>query len=265
MTANQLSGFVASDGLQIFYQQFGDPAVDGAPLILVHGWGSESHGNWIDTGWVEVLGLHRTLVAIDVRGHGKSDKPHALEPYSYANMSSDVLAVMDSLEIERGDFMGYSMGSFMGAWLLGHHPERFTSMVLGGLGDETPESAAQGEVIANALRAVDVAAVDSPMGRGVRQYVEQNPHNDRLALACSAEKMWPEGYPLRIAGSNIGAAQFPVLVVNGEDDHPYVDTADHFVQALPDGKHVRISGVDHMSVVADNRFKALALEFLQAH
>jgi pimeloyl-ACP methyl ester carboxylesterase len=63
----------------------------------------------------------------------------------YAAMSHDVLIVMDVLKITKADFMGYSMG----AYLLGHHPERFTSRVLGGIGNETELSAAQGSV--NAL------------------------------------------------------------------------------------------------------------------
>ena len=59
-------------------------------------------------------------------------------------MSHDVLIVMDVLKITKADFMGYSTG----AYLLGHHSERFTSMVLGGIGNETELSAAQGSIIA---------------------------------------------------------------------------------------------------------------------
>jgi len=132
------SGYIESDGLQIYYQQVGE----GPPLMLVHGWGTDAQSNWVDTGWVKVLEELRTVVSIDVRGHGRSDKPYALEPYSYAAMSRDVLNVMDALNISKTDFMGYSMGSFMGAYLLGHYPHRFTVMVLGRIGDETESSAA---------------------------------------------------------------------------------------------------------------------------
>ena len=254
------SGFVVSDGLQIFYQRFGR----GSPLILVHGWGADTKSNWVESGWIDVLEEHRTVISIDVRGHGKSDKPHALEPYSYTAMSRDVIAVLDALEINECDLMGYSMGSFMGAYLLGHHPERFTSMILGGIGDETELTAAQGPVIAEALRAPNTASVSDPAGISVRTYVESNPHNDLEALAYSALEMWPEGYPLEIAGSNITAARFPVLIINGEDDHPYVDSADRFANALPDGRHLRIPGVDHLTAVADERFKKAVVDFLKS-
>ena len=252
------SGFVNSNGLKIFFQRFGQ----GSPLILVHGWGADTKSNWIDSGWVEVLQAHRTVISIDVRGHGKSDKPHALDPYSYRAMSQDVLAVLDAHEIKKSDFMGYSMGSFMGAYLLGHYPERFTSMILGGIGDETELSAAVGIVIAEALRASDPSSINNPLGLGVRRYVESNSDNDLESLAFSALKMWPEGYPIKIAGPNIKAARFPVLIVNGENDHPYVDSADRFAKALPNGKHIRLPGVDHLTTVSDERFKNLVVEFL---
>lgn len=254
------AGYVDSDGLQIHYQRFGQ----GPPLVLVHGWGADIQSNWVDSGWIEALSPYRTVLAIDVRGHGRSDKPHALAPYSYAAMSQDVLAVLDAHQFARAELMGYSMGSFIGAHLLGHVPERFSAMVLGGIGDETAESAAQGAIIGEALRAPDLASVEHPLGKAVREFVEASPANDLLALAYSAEQMWPEGYPLRIAGSGIANAQYPVLIVNGENDHPYVGSADRLAAALPNGRHVRIPGEDHLSVVADPRFKTMVLEFLRS-
>lgn len=252
-------GFVSSDGLRIRYQRSGA----GPPLVLVHGWGSTAHSNWVATGWVALLAPRRTVIAIDVRGHGRSDKPHARAPYSYAAMSRDVLAVLDAHGIERADFVGYSMGAFMGAWLLGHHPDRFRRMVLGGIGDETPASAAQGDAIAEALRAPELTAVTDPAARAVRRFVERGEPVDLIALAYSAEQMWPEGYPLTVAGPGVGAAAVPVLVVNGTDDHPYVDTADRFVEALADGCHLTLPGRDHLTAVADPQFKAAVIEFLE--
>lgn len=253
-----LSGYAQADGLAVFYQSYGS----GPPLLLVHGWGTDSIGNWIENGWVEALQQRHTVITLDVRGHGKSDKPHALDPFSYAAMSNDVLAVMDVLEIQQCGLLGYSMGSFIGAYLLGHHPQRFTSMVLGGIGDETEESAAQGLAIADALRATDASNVTHQYARQVRRYIKSNPNNDLESLAFSALKMWPEGYPLEVAGADIQNAKLPVLIINGADDHPYVDSADAFAAALPDGRHLRISGSDHMTAVSDQRFKNAVLEFL---
>lgn len=95
-------------------------------------------------------------------------------------------------------------------------------------------------------------------------YVEQNSDADLESLAYSAARMWPEGYPLKIAGSNIAEARLPVLIVNGEKDYPYVDTADRLADALPNGRHLRIPGTDHLSTVTDDRFIEAVVEFLTA-
>ena len=131
-------GFVESDGLKIYYESEGE----GRAIVVVHGWGSSLQGNWVDTGWVEALRPMRRVVALDVRGHGASDKPRDQAVYSYAKMSHDVLAVMDHLGLETADYLGYSMGACMGASLLGQAPARFGKMILGGIGDETDESLA---------------------------------------------------------------------------------------------------------------------------
>ncbi|MGE0622049.1 MAG: alpha/beta fold hydrolase [Pseudomonadales bacterium] len=249
--------FAQSDGLSIAFWRSGA----GRPLVLVHGWGADTRTNWVETGWIQALEPRRTLIAIDIRGHGRSDKPHAREHYGYDAMSRDVLAVMDALELETCDFMGYSMGAFMGAWLLGHHPERFTAMVLGGIGNESAASAAQGARIARILREPELAASDRSAA-GVLAFVASVPDADTEALACSAEQMWPEGYPLVLAGSGVSNARFPVLIVNGEHDHPYVDTADAFAQVLPDARHVVIPETDHLTTVWSEAFKQAVLGFL---
>ena len=110
-----MSGFVSSDGLQIYYAVYGS----GPTMVLVHGWGADGHSNWVEPGWVDTLSGLRQLICIDVRGHGRSDKPHAHKPYGYAAMARDVIAVMDGLSISSADYMGYSMGAFMGAILSG--------------------------------------------------------------------------------------------------------------------------------------------------
>ncbi len=136
-------------------------------------------------------------------------------------------------------------------------------MVLGGIGDETPESAGACHAIAAALRAPREALPADPLGRAVRAFVEANPRNDDLeALALSALQMWPEGHPVALAGPLLGASRVPVLVVNGAEDRPYVESDERFVGSIPGARLARIPGCDHLSAVADARFKAKALEFL---
>jgi pimeloyl-ACP methyl ester carboxylesterase len=250
--------FVESAGPRIRYQRFGA----GPPIVLAHGWGSDAEHNWVETGWVETLAATRSVIALDCRGHGASDKPHERAAYGYRAMSRDVLRVMNATGIERADFLGYSMGSFMGVCLLGDAPHRFRSMLLGGIGDETPESAGACTAIAAALRAPRAEDVADPLGRLYRSFVTANPNNTDLeALALSALEMWPQGHPLTLAGPRLGQLALPVLVVNGAEDRPYVESDERLVAAIPGARLRRIPGKDHLSVVSDPRFKQAAVEF----
>ncbi|MEM7359764.1 MAG: alpha/beta hydrolase [Pseudomonadota bacterium] len=255
------SGVVQSEGLAIHFRVVGA----GPPLILVHGWGSDAKRNWEQTGWVGSFSDKRRVIVLDIRGHGSSDKPLESAMYSYHRMANDVLAVLDHLEIQKADFIGYSMGAFIGAHLLGHHSYRFTAMVLGGIGDETPESISVSENIAIALRAEDPASITDPIGRAVRAFVDSNPDHskmDREVLAISALQMWPEGFPIRLAGEGLKLVDIPVLAVVGADDMPYAATVSDFTNAVPGGRLELIPQHDHLSVVTAPEFKRAAFSFL---
>jgi pimeloyl-ACP methyl ester carboxylesterase len=239
-----------------------DVVGEGRPLVLVHGWGANARRNWVDLGWVDVLTPVRRLVLMDSRGHGRSETAARQADYGYAAMSEDVLHVMDELEIAEADLFGYSMGAFIGVSLLGHHRDRFSSMVLGGIGDETQESGSVCHLIAASLRVDDPAEIVDPVGRAYRRYVDADPANDREALAKAALQMWPDGHPLALGGDGLADVDIPVLIVDGADDHPYVDSVGHLAAAIPGAELVIIPGTDHHTVVGDPRFKDAVLEFL---
>ena len=258
MTVDNSSSFFESDGLQIHYKIFGK----GNPLILVHGWGSDLKHNWVDTGWIDSLQSARQVIALDCRGHGQSDKPYDQKAYSYSIMARDVLHLMDHLNIAKTDIFGYSMGAFMIVHLLGHNKEKFTSVIMGGIGDETEQSK-DAQFIADALLAKNASQVINPLGKIYRSYVEINPNNDLKSLALSALQMWPEGYPVQIGGVGLAEVDIPVLIINGEQDYPYVESDEKLAEAIPGSKLVRIPRKDHLTVVNSRRFKKEVLTFLE--
>jgi pimeloyl-ACP methyl ester carboxylesterase len=97
------SGFVENKGSRIWYSVYGD----GAPLILLHG-GLGHSGNWGHQVPALIEGGYR-VVLIDSRGHGRSTRDH--QPYSYELMASDVLAVMNLLNLEKAALIGWSDGA----------------------------------------------------------------------------------------------------------------------------------------------------------
>lgn len=117
----------SNNGLLIHYEVVGE----GYPLVLLHG-SFGSLEDWRDLGYVEALRAQRKLILIDARGHGKSDKPHDPSSYSLAARTADIVAVLDDLQIPNADFMGYSMGGWIGFGLARYSADRFRSFILGG-------------------------------------------------------------------------------------------------------------------------------------
>jgi pimeloyl-ACP methyl ester carboxylesterase len=119
--------FARNGGVRIHYKTAGR----GPALVLHHGTGG-SGPDWGDLGYVEALQDRHRLILIDARGHGQSDKPHDPAAYNLHLRAADVVAVLDDLHLQRADFLGYSMGGWIGFGLAKHFPERFDSFILGG-------------------------------------------------------------------------------------------------------------------------------------
>src|SRR5262245_6676669 len=103
----------------------------GAPLVLQHGY-SDSLESWYEHGYVAGLERAYRLVLVDARGHGASDKPHDPEAYATECQVSDILAVLDALDMPVAHYWGFSMGGQIGFGLAGHAAARFDSLILGG-------------------------------------------------------------------------------------------------------------------------------------
>ena len=70
------------------------------------------------------------LILIDLRGHGKSDKPET--GYRIDEMASDVVGIMQHLKLERAHIIGSSLGAEVGLSLAANYPEKVISLVCDG-------------------------------------------------------------------------------------------------------------------------------------
>ncbi len=68
------------------------------------------------------------IVCYDTRGHGASTAPQG--PYSIEQLGTDVVNLLDHLNIQKTSFCGISMGGLTGQWLAIHHPERFNHVIV---------------------------------------------------------------------------------------------------------------------------------------
>jgi pimeloyl-ACP methyl ester carboxylesterase len=229
---------------------------EGDPIVLVHGFASSKNVNWVYPGWVSELRKNgRRVIALDNRGHGDSTKLYDPEDYHIGTMAGDVTALMDHLNIERADIMGYSLGGRMTAFLAYSQPQRLRCAILGGIGLGLIEGGGPGENVAQALEAPSLDDVTDPVGRTFRAFADQT-RSDRRALAACLR-----GSRRLMTADEAAAIAVPVLIAVGT-----VDEIAGSAAAL--GKIIRTSQVldipnrDHMRAVGDKVYKTGVLEFL---
>jgi pimeloyl-ACP methyl ester carboxylesterase len=225
-------------------------------MILVHGFTSNRAENWRRLGWYGALERRRMrVVAMDARGHGESAKPHDPAAYGRDALAGDILALMDHLDIPRAHILGFSMGSRTALAAALKAPERFATLTLGGVGEKLFEPRVPGTPMAEAMEADDVESITEPMLKSFRQFADDQ-KEDRFALAALTRA--PDA---PITREMLGRLPVPVLVIAGARDELAGDP-EPLAKAFPDGRAVRVPGVDHFSIIAHALFKASVFDFL---
>jgi pimeloyl-ACP methyl ester carboxylesterase len=229
---------------------------EGDPILLVHGFASSKNVNWVYPTWVSELKKNgRRVIALDNRGHGDSSKLYDSEEYHIGTMAGDVSALMDHLDLERADIMGYSLGGRMTAWLSLRQPQRLRSAVFGGIGMGLIEGGGPGENVAEALEADSLEDVTDPVGRTFRAFADQT-RSDRRALAACLR-----GSRRLMTKEEAAGIAVPVLIAVGTSDE-IAGSAAALGEIIPGAEVLDIPNRDHMRAVGDKVYKTGVLDFL---
>jgi len=218
-------------------------------VVLVHGFATSSARTWGDNGWLDLLrDVGRAPIAIDLLGHGDAEKPH--DPAAYRALEDHVLA---QLPTEAVDAIGFSLGARVLLTIATEHPERFSRLVLTGVGANLLRSEGS-DLIVQAIRG------EGDPANPVVQYfagLAEHPESDREALAACMASPRPALTPERLA-----AVDLPVLVVLGDKD--FAGPGEPLVELLPQGRLVMLRKVDHFATPKDFGCIDAALDFLGA-
>ena len=245
----------ASDGTDIAYDCIGE----GPPVVLIHGFGANRHITWANTGWYQTLTrAGRKLIAIDCRGHGESDKPHAAADYDEGRMATDIIAVLAALDVPEADLIGYSMGGQLAIRFMHDAPDRVRRVVLGGLGENYFRiSKTAVEAIAKGLLTKDPSTISDPLAREFRIFCEKA-GDDLVAMAACIRR------PRRnLSPEELHALSQRTLVVCGEDD-AMAGSPEPLARRLGDAQMLIIPKRNHHSTVGDRSFKEAAMTFFAA-
>ena len=241
-----------SDGMRIAFVDEGE----GEPIVLIHGFASNVGTNWIDPQWVRALLKDgRRVIALDNRGHGQSEKLYDPSRYGAPEMAGDVVRLLDHLDIEKADILGYSMGARIAAFLAFEHKERVRSIIFGGLGIHMVRGMVGSGPLAAALEAPRLEDVTNDTARSFRVFAEQTKSDLRALAACM------RGPREKVPREKLSALTVPVLVAVGSED-VIGGSGAALAELIPNAQFLEITGRDHMKAVGDPRFKQGVLKFL---
>lgn len=247
-----------ASGVKIFFTEAGDRK--NPPVLLIHGFAVNGDLNWTLPDVRAKLSEKYYLIIPDLRGHGRSDKPHEAALYG-SQLANDMSELLSHLNISKATIAGYSLGGFVALKFAQLHPSQMEKLIVAGAGwDEVgPDSLARRlGPAAQALRTNDgvppLATFLNPNkdpGLFHRYWVLFMTKflNDPFALAALIDGS--EGLTLA-TGDLASLKSVPCLIIGSED--PFYDSAIKIKSILPQVELKVIEGRNHMSAVTSPEF-----------
>ena len=278
--------WTSPDGLSLYARDYAPaPGEMKLPVIAIHGLTRNSADFGVIAGLIAQSG--RRVLAVDVRGRGRSDRapdPMTYRPDVYAR---DMIALMEQTGIDKAVFLGTSMGGLITMALTAIQPEAVAAAVINDVGPEVaPEGLARiaaytGKTveIANWADAVayarDINAVAFPHygeadwdafarrifreeadGRPVLNY---DPDISVPIKAAGASALVPDLWP---AFKALTTGRPSLLVRGGNSDLLSPEIAGRMREAAPDMAYVEVPGVGHAPMLDEPEARAGILTFL---
>ncbi|WP_420395885.1 alpha/beta fold hydrolase [Nioella sp.] len=264
----------SSDGTRIATYTAGSPA--NPAILLIHGWAQQSLC-WDPL--IDRLKDRFHIVAMDLRGHGASDKPEDPAAYTDTQLwADDVAAVMALHDLGNVTLVGWSYGS------------RVIASYLATYGD----AALSGVVLAGGILAIGTAREDWMVGADspgldrdlyTTDLARLIPATARFVDACTAKPLDRETYGRMVAANMLcpatarralfaanwdmrptyAAMTCPGLVIHGTADSVVSpQTGEAAAKAMPHGRYLPYEGIGHAPFLEDpERFAADLAGFIQ--
>ena len=231
MPAAASSGMAAVNGIQMYYATYGA----GDPVLLIHG--GLGHGDIWAAQVADLMKDHLVIVA-DSRGHGRSSR--TADPFGYDLMSSDYVALLDFLKIDKVDLVGWSDGGIIGLDIAMNHPERLdhlfaqaANITTDGVDPAVATDAVFGTYIT--AMAADYAAM-SPTPDQFDPFVAQ------ISEMWATQPNWTD--------DQVAAIKVPTAVVAGDYDEAILRAhTDKIASLIPGSTLVILPDVSHFAML----------------
>ena len=262
------------DGIQYYVDLVGK----GYPLVLLHGFTGNGE-TWLP--FCNQWTTHSTLIMVDIIGHGKTESPAESKRYQMDRAVNDLFLILQQLNIDKADFLGYSMGGRLALSFAAKYPEKVRKLVL--------ESASPGlkmEVERDERRQRDEKLATSIIDNGIKNFVDnwegiplfQSQRNLPLQVQNQIREQRLTNSVIGLANSLIGMGtgsqrslwdqlyqvSCDVLLVTGKLDEKFCKIATEMLGKLKNSKMMVVEGCGHaIHVEQARKFGTIVSEFVQ--
>ncbi len=241
----------------MYYEDMGK----GTPVVFIHGMGGDTK-EWALV--IPELSKEIRCIAVDLRGHGQSDKPY--QPYKQSLFAKDVATLLDQLGINSAYFCGFSMGGYVILKAALNHPNKVRGLILLGSAPYIPEHTVKvagewAEILLNSgLEAFVEAQVEY-----VFHPIFRRRHEKVVNIFRESKRIPPSETPGRInKGSQIEPIDFrkklkeikaPTLIVHGREDRIVpVESAELMHKQIPNSELAIFPFCGHVIIMEHPKF-----------
>jgi pimeloyl-ACP methyl ester carboxylesterase len=237
--------YTSHDNTKIYYEVVGQ----GEPVVLIPGFMNTSE-NWKRAQlYHDLVDAGYKVVTVDLRGNGKSDKPHSLKAYQDDAEAKDIMGLMKMLRLKKYTVIGYSRGAIIASRVL-VKSKRAKAAVIGGMGTGFMDTAwARRKMFYRALSGEPVKELE-----GVLDYIKKN-HLDQVALAYS------QGGQPSTSAKEFARIKKPVLVICGDKDSDHAE-AEKLSSMIPRSVFTTVPG-DHNNAMKTQEFSTAVMTFMK--
>ena len=258
--------FLNVNGIDLYYEVKGE----GQTVVFIHGLGSSCQ-DWEKQ--EPVFSKQYQVVMLDLRGHGKSQKPSG--PYSMALFASDVAGVIRSLNLAPVHVVGISLGGMIALQLAADYPELVRSFVAANNNSEmivrTWKDRWEIFMRTNVVRLLGMRKMGEVLGRNMfpddsqadvrKLIVERWAENDPKAYLASIGAIIGWSVTERLADIAV-----PALILSADKDYTPVADKEAIVARMPNAELAVISDSRHATPVDQpEKFNEVVLNFISKH
>lgn len=254
---------IDSEGLDIYFEEFGQ----GQPLLLIHGLGSSSRDWELQ---IPEFEQHFRVIAVDLRGHGRSDKP--LGSYSMRQFAGDAVQVLRALGAVPAHVLGISLGGMVAFQLALDFPDLIDKLVIvNSVPELRPRNLADRLGFWQRLLIIRLSGMEKmgevlakrflprPEQEALREiFIRRWSENDKAAYLASLKSAF--GWSVR---DRLREIKTPTLVIGAEEDYFSTALKEDYTALMPYASLVVIPDSRHaLPAEKPEEFNRLVLDFL---